>query len=194
MDMCLSSGETRVFLDCICSMTSNGTLWHATCMYSVIPLALISTEDGVPYTVSIFAENSAGNGTVCNFTDFTNELCKFHSLSLMHVLCIKTPLCVWCRDGVNVLWWCSHLVWLVFEGSISTCICFHSENFFVTLNLSCSLQSYHIILSLHDKLYTVNLCCDYMLAQCYGTTCICKMNSYICTIINYCLSETSLVH
>ena len=26
----------------------------------------------------------------------------------------------------------SHLVWLVFEGSIPTCACFHSENFFVT--------------------------------------------------------------
>ena len=25
-----------------------------------------------------------------------------------------------------------HLVWLVFEGSIPTCACFHSENFFVT--------------------------------------------------------------
>ena len=25
----------------------------------------------------------------------------------------------------------SHLVWLVFEGSIPTCTCFHSENFFV---------------------------------------------------------------
>ena len=37
-----------------------------------------------------------------------------------------------CRDGVNVLWCCSHLVWLVFEGSIPTCACFHSENFFVT--------------------------------------------------------------
>ena len=37
-----------------------------------------------------------------------------------------------CRDGVNVL--CrSHLVWLVFEGSIPTCACFHLENFFVTL-------------------------------------------------------------
>ena len=36
-----------------------------------------------------------------------------------------------CRDGVNVL--ClSHLVWLVFEGSIPTCTCFHSENVFVT--------------------------------------------------------------
>ena len=23
-----------------------------------------------------------------------------------------------CRDGVNVLWYCYHLVWLVFEGSI----------------------------------------------------------------------------
>ena len=37
-----------------------------------------------------------------------------------------------CRDGVNVLWCCSHLVWLVFEGSIPTCACFPLENFFVT--------------------------------------------------------------
>ena len=37
-----------------------------------------------------------------------------------------------CRDGVNVLWCRSHLVWLVFEGFIPTCACFHSENFFVT--------------------------------------------------------------
>jgi len=35
---------------------------------------IFSTEDGVPYTVQIFAENSAGSGTVCNVTDFTNEL------------------------------------------------------------------------------------------------------------------------
>ena len=35
-----------------------------------------------------------------------------------------------CRDGVNVLWCRSHLVWLVFEGSIPTCACFPSENFF----------------------------------------------------------------
>ena len=37
-----------------------------------------------------------------------------------------------CRDGVNVLWCRSHLVWLVFEGSIPTCAGFHSGNFFVT--------------------------------------------------------------
>ena len=37
-----------------------------------------------------------------------------------------------CRDGVNVLWCRSHLVWLVFEGSIPTCACFHSENVLVT--------------------------------------------------------------
>ena len=37
-----------------------------------------------------------------------------------------------CRDGVKVLWCCSYLVWLVFEGSIPTCACFHWENFFVT--------------------------------------------------------------
>ena len=40
-----------------------------------------------------------------------------------------------CRDGVNVLWCRSHLVWLVFEGSIPTCTGFHSENFFVTCNI-----------------------------------------------------------
>ena len=31
-----------------------------------------------------------------------------------------------------MLWCCSHLVWLVFEGSIPTCAGFHLENFFVT--------------------------------------------------------------
>ena len=30
-----------------------------------------------------------------------------------------------CRDGVRVLCWHSHLVWLVFEGSIPTCACLH---------------------------------------------------------------------
>ena len=29
------------------------------------------------------------------------------------------------RDGVKVLWCRSHLVWLVFVGSIPTCACFH---------------------------------------------------------------------
>ena len=39
-------------------------------------------------------------------------------------------------DGVNVLWCRSHLVWVVFEGSIPTCACFHSENVFVTLHIT----------------------------------------------------------
>ena len=34
---------------------------------------------------------------------------------------------VW--NGVKVLWCHSHLVWLVFEGPIPTCACFHSKNF-----------------------------------------------------------------
>ena len=37
-----------------------------------------------------------------------------------------------CRDGVRVLWCCSHLVWLVFEASISICACFHEGKLFVT--------------------------------------------------------------
>ena len=40
-----------------------------------------------------------------------------------------------CRDGVKLLWCHSYLVWLVFEGSILTCACFHSENFFCDLFL-----------------------------------------------------------
>ena len=42
-----------------------------------------------------------------------------------------------CRDGVKLLWCHSHLVWLVFEGSIPTCACFHSENSFVTCDSLC---------------------------------------------------------
>ena len=37
------------------------------------------------------------------------------------------------QHAVNVLQCRSHLVWLVFEGSITTCACFNSENLFVTL-------------------------------------------------------------
>ena len=40
----------------------------------LLPSPPTPTEDGVPYILSIFAENSAGNGTKCNVTDFTNEL------------------------------------------------------------------------------------------------------------------------
>jgi len=47
---------------------------HCKAIGMVILYIIFSTEDGVPYTVQIFAENSAGNGTVCNVTDFTNEL------------------------------------------------------------------------------------------------------------------------
>ena len=39
---------------------------------------LIATADGVPYVLSVFSENSAGNGTKCNVTDFTNELSESH--------------------------------------------------------------------------------------------------------------------
>ena len=42
------------------------------------------TEAGIPYIVSIFAENSAGNGTRCNVTDFTNELRTFHCCTKQH--------------------------------------------------------------------------------------------------------------
>ena len=34
-----------------------------------------------------------------------------------------------CMEGVKMLCCYSHLVWLVFEVSIPTCTCFHSEKF-----------------------------------------------------------------
>ena len=55
-----------------------------------------------------------------------------------------------CRDGVNVLWCRSHLVWLVFEGSIPTCACFHSENFFVTC-MKCKWISQLMLFSVFDS-------------------------------------------
>ena len=49
-----------------------------------------------------------------------------------------------CRDGVKVLWCCSYLVWLLFEGSIPICACFHWENFFVTLYIHVVCVYIHI--------------------------------------------------
>ena len=47
-----------------------------------------------------------------------------------------------CRDSVKFLWCRSHLVRPVFEGSIPTCACFHSETFFVPAGgfLNCFLE------------------------------------------------------
>ena len=49
---------------------------------------------------------------------------------------------VQCRDSVKVLWCHSYLVWLVFEGSITTCACFHSENFLwlVGVRIRCRMR------------------------------------------------------
>ena len=54
-----------------------------------------------------------------------NRLSACRKFSWVHSLQNGTR----CRDSVNVLWCHSHLVWLVFEGSIPTCACFPLENF-----------------------------------------------------------------
>ena len=64
--------------------------------YYSTPLTL--TEAGVPYIVSIFAENAAGNGTKCNVTDFTDELGEFHCCTKQH----SYVFAVYCTAG---LWW-----------------------------------------------------------------------------------------
>ena len=59
-------------------LVSTGLETIVSLFYSYTCTLTTLTEDGVPYTVSIFAENSAGNGTKCNVTDFTNELGMFY--------------------------------------------------------------------------------------------------------------------
>ena len=58
-------------------MSANIIVVSAYCLLLHTYIPPTPTEEGVPYIVSIFAENSAGNGTKCNITDFTNELSEF---------------------------------------------------------------------------------------------------------------------
>ena len=51
--------------------------------------------------------------------------------------------------GVNVLWCCLHLVCLVFEGSLPTCVCFPLENFYVTC--SCWFIFWGLFLEMEKK-------------------------------------------
>ena len=53
-----------------------------------------------------------------------------------------------CRDGVNVLWCRSHLVWLVFEGYIPTCTCFSFRKLFCDLYLIICLSTKNIVVVL----------------------------------------------
>ena len=79
----------------------------------------------------------------CSVAIYSNYIAAIHNVTYSPCTSICTPHPLtntkhsWqngtkCRDGVELLWCHSHLVWLVFEGSIPTCACFHSENFFVT--------------------------------------------------------------
>ena len=73
---------------------------------------------------------------------------------------------------MKVLWCHSHLVWLVFEGSIPTCTCFHSENFFVTCFCFCSVLFLGMVREKRDgrggqgedawsvKYESIELCCS----------------------------------
>ena len=66
-------------------------------LYPYTHTFLIPTADGVPYVLSVFAENSAGNGTKCNVTDFTDELSMLH-------YCMHANIClaIKCLQTVNV--------------------------------------------------------------------------------------------
>ena len=64
------------------------------------------------------------------------------------------------RDGVKVLCCHSHLVWLVFEGSIPTCACFCSENFLWLYTVECIItRAFKIDVSTYIGLKS----------SCYGT-------------------------
>ena len=96
-----------------------------------------------------------------HYTPTTTYHTTFHNPPLHTTDKHKALLCKWwqngtrCRDGVEVLWCCSHLVWLVFEGSIPTCACFHLENF---LRLSKIVTIWDVKQNFTDwkkRLYTV---------------------------------------
>ena len=52
--------------------------------------------------------------------DFSTSTCFMHPSSTTHLT--RHSQLTKCRDGVKVLWCHSHLVWLVFEGSIPICM------------------------------------------------------------------------
>ena len=79
-----------------------------------------------------------------------------------------------CRDGINVLWCRSHLVWLIFEGSIPTWACFHSENFFVTC-------SYTVIVLDTTQIETAT---RQLLWWCYLLDCV-QLTNYYCDYVIY---------
>ena len=84
---------------------------------------------------------------------------QLHTQPLPNPLPFITLLCTRqngtrCRDGVKVLWWCSHFVLLLFEGSIPTC---EWENYMPPLKL----HSLPLFISLAQSIttrYGLNLC------------------------------------
>ena len=64
-----------------------------------------------------------------------------------------------CRDVVKVLSFQSYLVWLVFESSIPTCTCFHSENSFVSLII-------YFVKYMHKRpVFFFNSSCDFLFKE-----------------------------
>ena len=62
----------------------------------------------------------------------------------------------------------------------------------VFTKLPCSVQSYHIFLSLHDT-YTIIMYCDYA-GSVYGTTPVCNKRVHIYTVIVQKLIFTANMH
>ena len=87
----------------------------------------------------------------------SNAECCVHLVGVDRVMYFQRVL--WCAQLAKwhkmqgwwkVLWCHPHLVWLVFEGSIPTCACFHSENLFVTCSCCFFFVSFVFQGKMHD--------------------------------------------
>ena len=106
-------------------------------------------------TVSIYQPCSVYSNYIASTHNITHSPCTSTCTThptILSQLPSTTLLCTQltnsgtrCRDGVNVLQCRSHLVWLVFEGSIPTSACFHSEDFFVTCLMADSDKSCYYV-------------------------------------------------
>ena len=93
-----------------------------------------------------------------------------------------------CRDGVNVLWCRFHLVWLVFEGSIPTCACFHSENFFVTFSSKLSVVCDCVAVRPNPLAKSAAMVHQQETCNCDATE-LCSLNG-ACTTYTVCMDTT----
>ena len=113
-------------------------------MYDIFPFLLVVCLLFFVVVVVVFQPNHSAKWELVHVVRCTRvasvSCLKVHAVGLSQPWFSNCSL--YCRNDsekitcVKVLWCHSHLLWLVFEASIPTCTCFHSDNFFLLLFLS----------------------------------------------------------